>query len=261
MTAWVSLLLLGVALLPGRPALAHDRLGQLVPEAGAPQVAPSVAVPWVVTEPAVELDVDFGPMGERLDGLVAVVGALAPGPQVVSIFRSDVELRGRMAILRERAVALALGPVPANVLRASLAELMGEALIAVEAARLNLAPPTALALADERARLLGTGERGSAARELLRALGVSARELSAWVERRAIVNGFLQANLEGTLEIGSTELEREFQRGAHPFTGQSFEQARPLFAAWLSQQRMEEAVQRWVQSLTQRTPHRVLVQF
>ena len=196
-----------------------------------------------------------------LDGVVAVVGGLAPGPQVIAIFRSDVELRARMAILRERSVEVALGPLPENLLRASLSELMGEALIAVEAARLSLAPPSGVALAEERARLLGAGQRGGAARGLLRALGVNARELDAWVERRAIVNGFLQANLEGTLDSSSTELARLFEAGDHPFVGQPFEQARARFAEWLAQQRMEHAVLRWVQSLTQRTQHRVLVQY
>lgn len=196
-----------------------------------------------------------------LDGVVAVVGGLAPGPQVIAIFRSDVELRARMAILRERSVAVALGPLPDNLLRASLSELLGEALIAVEAARLSLAPPSGVALSEERARLLGVGQRGGAARALLRALGVSERELDAWVERRAIVNGFLEANLEGTLDSSSTELERLFEAGNHPFVGQSFGDARARFSEWLAQQRMEQAVLRWVQSLTQRTPHRVLVAY
>ncbi|MDB4974930.1 MAG: hypothetical protein JWN48_3271 [Myxococcaceae bacterium] len=197
----------------------------------------------------------------RLDGLAAVVGGLAPGPGVISILRSDVELRARMAILREREVEVALGPVPDNVLRASLSELLGEALIAAEAARLNLEPPSGLALADQRARLLGQGERAVATRALLRALGVSARELSAWVERRAVVNGFLEANLEGTLEASSSELERLFKSERHPYRDLPFDEARTPFAAWLAQQRMEQAVQRWVQSLTERTPHRILVAY
>ncbi|MDB4989820.1 MAG: hypothetical protein JWN04_4998 [Myxococcaceae bacterium] len=210
---------------------------------------------------AARADTDAEPGALTLDGIVAVVGGLAPGPHVISIFRSDVELRARLAILREREVAVALRPVPDNVLRASLSELLGEALIAVEAARLNLAPPSELALADERARLLGQGERAVATRALLDALGVSARELDAWIERRATVNGFLQANLEGTLEASSSELERLFKTEPHPFRDQTFEDARPRFAAWLTQRRMEQAVSRWVQSLTQRTPHRVLVAY
>jgi hypothetical protein len=201
------------------------------------------------------------PASERLDGLVAVVGGLAPGPHVVAIFRSDVELRARLAVLRQRSLAVALNPLPDNILKASLAELLGEALIAVEAARLNLTPPSGAALAEERARLLDPGTQEATPRALLRVLGVSERELDAWLERRAIVNGFLQANLEGTLEVSSGELERLFASEPHPFREQSFDEARAPFAAWLGQRRMEQAVQRWVLTLRQRTPHRVLVSY
>lgn len=202
------------------------------------------------------------PGAQRLDGVAAVVGGLAPGPRVLAIYRSDVELRARLALLREGTLRQALSVPPVALLRASLAELVGEALIAVEAARLNLSRPGPEALMEERGRLLGerSGD-ASSTRELLHALGVGERELTAWVERRATVNSFLQANLEGTLDASSSELERLFESEDHPFRGQPLELARERFAAWLAQQRMQRAVERWVSTLAQRTPHRVLVSY
>lgn len=199
---------------------------------------------------------------QRLDGLAAVVGGLTPGPNVISIFRSDVELRARMALLREASLREALGPLSDGLLRASLTALVGEALIAVEAARLNLARPSAALLAEERVRLLGErAADASQTRELLLALGVGPRELSDWVARRATVNGFLQANLEGMLDASSSELERLFQSEPHPFRGQALDEVREPFANWLAQQRVQGAVAGWVQSLTQRIPHRVLASY
>ena len=190
-----------------------------------------------------------------------MVGALTPGPRTVIILRSDVELRARLGLLRASSVARALGPVSEELLAASLRELMGEALIAVEAARLSFAAPAPAALLEERARLVGTGDAARECAELLSALGVGERELARWVERRAVVHGFLQANLEGTLEVSETELARTFASDPHPFAGLELEAVRTRYVAWLAQQRMRTAVESWVQSLTQRTPHRVLVRY
>lgn len=199
---------------------------------------------------------ELDPAAQRLDGLAALVGGLTPGPNVIVILRSDVELRARLALSREGA-SPALGPVPAGLLEASQQELIGEALIAVEAARLSLSAPSALALAAERTRLLGTGASEAAAEALFRALDVDEREVSGWVARRAVVNGFLQANLEGTIDIAPSELARLFASEPHPFHNLPFDVARERFAAWLTQRRTREAVSRWVQSLAERTPHRV----
>jgi hypothetical protein len=198
---------------------------------------------------------------QRLDGLAALVGGLTPGPQVIAILRSDVELRARVWLSREGSLERALGPIPVGLMRASLQELLGEGLIAVEADRLSLAGPSPEALASERARMIGRGEAGAAISGLLSALAIDERELGAWIERRAIVSGFLQANLEGTLDIAPAELEQLFRTESHPFQQFTFPEARERFAAWLAQQRTQQAVARWVQSLTQRTPHRVFADY
>src|SRR4051812_10009330 len=64
----------------------------------------------------------------RVDGLAAVVGGLAPGKGVISVYRSDVELRARLSLLRAGADGSALGNLPSSLLGASLDELVGEAL-------------------------------------------------------------------------------------------------------------------------------------
>jgi hypothetical protein len=195
----------------------------------------------------------------RLDGIAAVIGGAAPGPETLQLLRSDVELRARLAILRDSSIEVALGPLASGVLSASLAELLGEGLIALEARRLNLEPPSPQARAEERSRLVEAA--GPAAPELLSRLGVSEREISTWAERRAVVSGFLAANLEGTLDVSNMELERLFRSEPHPYQGETFEGARERFSAWLARERMQRAVRRWVETLTQRTPHRVLARY
>jgi len=213
-----------------------------------------VAVPVATAQPPGELA-----SAQRVDGIAAVIGASAPGPGALTLYRSDVELRARMALLASGSLPQALAALPAPLLEASLTELVGEALIAVESGRLSLASPSEESLAEARTRLLGPDPR--ATRELLGALGVSEVELSAWVRRRAVVAGFLQANLEGTLDVSPEALERSFASEPHPFQGERFAAARARFAAWLSEQRMQAAVRRWVESLRERTPHRVLVDY
>lgn len=195
----------------------------------------------------------------RIDGVAAVVGGAAPGPTTIVIWRSDVALRARLALLRSSSLEVALGPVPNAVLSASLSELLGEALIALEARRLNLEAPSEDERAAERERLLTSA--GPDARSLLRTLGVGERELTTWIERRAIVSAFLAANLEGTLDVSDMELERLFRSEPHPYQGEPFVDARDRFAAWLTRERTESAVRRWVDTLAQRTPHRLFARY
>ncbi|MET0286683.1 MAG: hypothetical protein ABW352_19540 [Polyangiales bacterium] len=197
----------------------------------------------------------------RVDGVVAVVGALTPGPNAITLLASDVELRARYAVLRQRDLRTALGPMPSSLLAASLKELLGEALIAAEAARLNMPEPSGAAVAEQRAQLIGSAANPTATRTLLEALGVNERELVEWIERRARVDEFLQANLEGTLDVSEEELEQAFTREAHPFYGEPFELAREKFERWYAGVKLQEAVKRWVSTLAQRTPHRVLTEY
>lgn len=196
------------------------------------------------------------PGSVRADGLAAVVGGLAPGPGVISIYRSDVTLRARFALLRAGAAGAALGPLPRALLAASLDELVGEALVASESFRLSLAKPSAEQIRQERQRLaLGVGGEAQL-QEVARALQVNEAELLSIAEVRAVVSGFLTANLEGTLDISPSDLEQAFSEQSHPFGEGSFAELKEPLRAWLVQRRMQAAVARWVESLRQRTPFR-----
>ncbi|MFT3921338.1 MAG: hypothetical protein QM778_02265 [Myxococcales bacterium] len=198
----------------------------------------------------------------RVDGLAAVVGGLAPGKGVISIYRSDVELRARLSMLRAGAdPETALGPLPASLLSASLDELVGEALVASEAARLSLAKPGREQILGERQRFaLGVGGEAQL-QSFARALGVTDGELGRIVERKAVVSGFLAANLEGTLDLSPSEIEKAYAEQEHPFGDQPLEQVRDQLRAWLIQRRVQAAVGRWVESLRQRTPSKRLVTY
>lgn len=197
----------------------------------------------------------------RVDGLAAVVGGLAPGKGVISIYRSDVELRARLSLLRAGAGEAALGHLPSSLLGASLDELVGEALVATEAARLSLARPTREQIAKERQRLsLGVGGEASL-QSFAHGFGVGEGELSRIAERKAVVSGFLAANLEGTLDVSASELEKAYADHGHPFGDQPFESVRDQLRAWVIQRRVQAAVGRWVESLRQRTPSRRVVSY
>jgi len=206
-------------------------------------------------------DLPESPGALRVDGLAAVVGGLAPGQGVISIYRSDVELRARMSLLRAGARAEALGNLPASLLGASLDELIGEALVASEAARLSLAKPTREQITNERQRLsMSVGGEGELT-GFVRTFGVSERELMRIAERKAVVSGFLAANLEGTLDISPGELEKAYSEPDNPFSDQPLDAVREQLRAWLIQRRVQAAVGRWVSSLRQRTPLKRLVSY
>ena len=207
---------------------------------------------------------DLSPLGQpaRIDGVAAYVGGGSPGEGVRVILLSDVELRARLSLFNAGAGPEALSDVltPA-LLQATLAELLGEALIAVEALRLGLAAPTLGAIRDQRARLAAAGRGERAFQELIDALEVGPDEIYEIARLRAVVGAFLAANLEGTLEVSESELVRAFETEEHPFQGLPFAAERAHFAAWLQQKLLQEAVGRWVLSLRERIPHRVLVSF
>jgi hypothetical protein len=196
-----------------------------------------------------------------LDGLAALVGGTTPGEGVLVILRSDVELRARLSLLAAGATDVTRAPLAAPLLKATLEELLGEALIAIEAGRLGLAAPTPGELAVARQALVPASASEQAFRELLASLSVSATELDEIARRRAVVGAFLAANLEGMLTPSESELVRAYQSEEHPFRGEPLSAVRERFSAWLAHKRLREAVGRWVLSLKERMPHRVLATF
>jgi hypothetical protein len=193
-----------------------------------------------------------------IDGIVAIAGASAPGPDAILILRSDVELRARLSLLTAGAADVVRAQLPDGLLSATLSELLGEALIAVEARRLNLAAPDAVRLQRARSRLIASAGGMQRLNALLRELGVSEREFSRIVSRRAIVSAFLDANLEGVTDITQAELERAYRSEAHPFRDRPLDENRDGLKSWLAQKRLESAVARWVDSVKRRIPYRQL---
>jgi len=226
------------------------------------RAACALLVGWLLTGHAVaraQLSTIAG--GARVDGVQIVVGGLAPGPSVIMILQSDVELRARLSLLRGAGEDAALGPLPQDLLRATQQELLGEALIASEAARLALATPTRRALERERQRfVMGSGGR-TVLMSLLEKLGVTPRELDEIVARRVVVSEFLEANLAGTSELSATELRRAYDSAEHPFADRPFAEVRDALRGYLAQRALEQAVGRWVDGLKQRVPHRVIVAY
>lgn len=197
----------------------------------------------------------------RVDGVQIVVGGLAPGPSVILILQSDVELRARLSLLRAAGEAAALGPLSADLLRATQQELLGEALIASEAARLALAVPTTQAQLRERQRLVVSAGGRDLVFRFLDRLGVTTAELDAIARRRVVVSDFLDANLVGTLELTPSELQAAYETAEHPFRDRPFAEVREALRGYLAQRALEQAVGRWVEGLKQRVPHRVLVSY
>jgi len=197
----------------------------------------------------------------RVDGVQIVVGGLAPGPGVILILQSDVELRARLSLLRAAGEAAALGPLSADLLRATQQELLGEALIALEAARLSLASPKHDAQLRERQRLVAGAGGRNLVFGLLARLGVTMAELDAIALRRVVVSDSLDANLVGTTELTPGELQRAYEVADHPFHDRPFEEIRDALRGFLAQRSLEQAVGSWVEGLKARVPHRVLVSY
>lgn len=196
----------------------------------------------------------------RVEGIAAVIGSTAAGTGADIVLRSDVELRAKLA-LRARGAGEGGEPIPDALLAATLREIVGEFLIAREAERLRLGSPDDRAVARERARIVESVGGEAALAVLLDAERASGDEIDAIARRRAVVQDFLQANLEGATEIGEAELERGYARGGHPFVDQPFETVREPLRAWLAQRAIERAVLRWIMVLEARTPMRVMAEY
>lgn len=190
------------------------------------------------------------PLPVRLDGIAAVVGAIAPAEGADVVLRSDVELRARLSLAAETSGDIPRGPLPEALLAASLQEIIGELLIAREARRVQIALPTTAEAQREKDRLVRSA--GGAARTvtLLSDLGAREEELDAIARRRVLVAAFLRVNLEGVTTVTQAELEQALASRAE---GTSLEQLR----ADLAKAALERAVKRWVVMLRARIPVRV----
>jgi hypothetical protein len=136
---------------------------------------------------------------------------------------------------------------------------VGELLIAREAARLHAADPTEPDIRAQRDRLVQTLGGETRLRALLGAVHATDEEIDVIARRRAFVDAFLRANLEGSTTISDARVEEVFVSGEHPFASMTIEEAREPLRAWLAVRTLADDVARWVAVLRQRTIVRVLV--
>jgi hypothetical protein len=200
------------------------------------------------------------PAAHPVDGIVAIVGGHTPSPTTEVVLRSDVELRARLAIAA-RGATLANGELPAELLAAALQEIIGELLIAREAERLHAAEPTATRVEHQRAELARSLGGDAQLARFLEAHDVDAAEIDAIAHRRAFVDDFLRANLEGSTLVSDAQVEEVYASGEHPFADRSLDEVREPLRAWLGTAALQRDVRRWIEVLRDRTPVRVVVPF
>jgi hypothetical protein len=200
---------------------------------------------------------DARPVGP-MEALVAVVGGDTPGPTTDPILLSDVELVARLALARS---GNGSGPLTPALLQAALEQLVGEILIRREASRLHAADPPPDAARRQREAI----ERAVGGPEALAALlsrhGVGPEEIDAIATRRAVVESFLGANLEGSTAITDADVERAYLEQRHPFVGRPLDEVREGLRAWLRVTRLDADVARWLATLRRRSAVRVLRPF
>ena len=151
--------------------------------------------------------------------------------------------------------------LPAALLRASLDEIVGEVLIEREADRLHAARPSDADVRRERARLEEEAGGAPVLSALLGRLGASDDEVDAMARRRAYVDAFLRANLEGGTTISDAQVERAYEAGEHPFVGRDLDAVREPLRVWLQQQVLSRDVARWIEVLRGRTTVQVLAEW
>jgi hypothetical protein len=194
----------------------------------------------------------------RIDGLAAVIGTGGAGERVLM---SDVELRARMALLRHVGREEALGEIPEGLLQATLLELIGETLIAREALRVQAVSPSAADVSRERLRLIQQSGGRRSLSAVLDGSGASWAEIDAIARRRALVTGFLSANLEGVNVVTDAEIERAYHENSADYGGQPLAVLREQIRATLSQDAIDRAVARWVRVLSTRVAVHVFVDY
>jgi hypothetical protein len=189
---------------------------------------------------------------------VAVVGARTPRPGTDVVLTSDVELVAHLALAR--AGDRSSSPTPA-LLQAALEQIIGEVLIQRESGRLGATEPTTDELAQQRAAIEGSIGGTAALDELLVRTNATRAEIEVLVRRRAIVERFLGANLEGASEVTEADVEEAYNEAAHPFVGRPLDEVREALRTWLRVTLIDAYVSRWLTTLRRRTEVRVLRPF
>ncbi len=184
-----------------------------------------------------------------VEALVCVVGADTPTAGADVVLLSDVQFVALLAAAR-RNEPVEITPA---LMEAARAQLVGELLIERESRRLHTGEPTPDEVAHQReaiARSLGGAERLAG---YLVAWDVSESELTQLASRRATVERFLAANLEGGTSASDADVEEAYRAAGHPFVGRPFEEVREALRGWLEVTRLEQSVARWLTVLRQRS--------
>lgn len=198
--------------------------------------------------------------GTRLpaEALVAVIGAETPSEDTDEVLLSDVELRARIE-LRGAGHDVTRERLDVELYAATLEEIVGELLVAREARRLGQPPPDEAAVRAQRDRLVLSVGGPDAMRALLSDAGADDAELDVIALRRAVVEAFFRANLEGNTSISDAELEARYAAGDHPFAGRPLADVRDALRAWLAMSALRRDVARWLDVLRDRTVVRIAV--
>ena len=192
------------------------------------------------------------------EALVAVVGARTPSQGASVVLASDVELVAALALARG-GVASAT-PTPA-LLQAALDQIIGEVLIRREALRLGAVSPSPEAIAQQRDALERSIGGAAALDALLSRLHAGRDEIEVLAERRAVVEQFLGANLEGASAVTEADIEEAYLEAAHPFAGRPLDEVREALRVWLRVTLVDAYVARWLETLRGRTDVNVVRPF
>lgn len=198
---------------------------------------------------------------QRVEGVAALVGAKAPGPEVAVILRSDVELRARIKLAGQTRGSLPLGALPQPLLQATLDELIGESLIEREARRIRIGEVPRAAVAREQERLSELAGGRARLSALVQAVGAAEQELVLIAQRRAVVAAFLASNLEGATTVTEAEVDAAIAAAGDGDPADVPALQRRLVAQRLAQSAIARGVEHWVRVLKARVPVRICARF
>lgn len=192
------------------------------------------------------------------EALLAVVGGRTPSTGTDVVLLSDVELVSALALARggDREAR----PTEA-LLQAALDQVIGEVLIRREASRLGAVAPTPDEIALQRDAIERSIGGPAVLDELLRRVHAERAEIDVLAERRAVIERFLSANLEGAADVTEADVEEAYAEASHPFAGRPLEEVREALRAWLHVTLVDAYVARWLSTLRARTEVNVLRPF
>lgn len=197
-------------------------------------------------------------LGLPAEALVAVVGAETPSEGTDEVLLSDVELRARLE-LRGAGHAVSRDRLDLDLYAATLEEIVGELLVAREARRLAQPEPEPGAVREQRDRLVLSVGGEAAMSALLREAGADPSEIDVIAARRAVVEAFFRANLEGNTSISDAEVATRYAAGEHPFGDRPLEDVREALRAWLAMGALRRDVARWLDVLRDRSVVRIAI--